>query len=71
MLRVKNDKPGIYPRVKSIMVNYKIRTQRTLCKKIICYYGIMISDLQKLCGLNSKREKLKPKMRFFLPNMAL
>ena len=46
MLRVKNDKPGIYPRVKGIMVNYKIRTQMTLCKKIICYYGIMISDLQ-------------------------
>ena len=29
-----NDKPGIYPRVKGIMVNYNIRTQRTLCKKI-------------------------------------
>ena len=46
MLRVKNDKPGIYLSVKGIMVNYKIRTQRTLCKKIIFYYGIMISDLQ-------------------------
>ena len=42
MLKVKNDKPEIYPRV----VNYKIRTQRTLYKNIICYYGIMISDLQ-------------------------
>ena len=29
-----------------IMVNYKIRIQRTLCKKIICDYEIMISDLQ-------------------------
>ena len=46
MLRVKNNKPGIYPRVKGIMVNYKIRTQRTLCKKIICYYVIIISDLK-------------------------
>ena len=46
MLRVKNDKLGIYPRVKGIMVNYKIRTQRTLCKKIICYYGIMTGDFQ-------------------------
>ena len=46
MLRVKNDKPGIYPIVKGIMVNYKIRTQMTLLKKIICYYGVMISDLQ-------------------------
>ena len=36
MLRVKNDKLGIYPRVKGIMVNYKIRT----------HYEIMISDLQ-------------------------
>ena len=46
MLRVKNYKPGIYLRVKGIMVNCKIRTQRTLCKKIIFYYGIMISDLR-------------------------
>ena len=46
MLRVKNEKPRIYQRVKGIMVNYKIRTQRILCKKIICYYGIMISDLK-------------------------
>ena len=46
MLRVKNDKPGIYLRVSGIMVNYKIRTQRTLGKKIIYYYGIMISDFQ-------------------------
>ena len=46
MLRVKNDKPEIYLRVKGIMVNYKIRTQRTFCKKIIFYYGIMISDFQ-------------------------
>ena len=46
MLRVKIDKPIIYPRVKGIMVNYKIRTQRTLCNKIMCYYGIMIGDLQ-------------------------
>ena len=44
MLRVKNDKHGIYLRVKGIIVNYKIMTQRTLCKKIIFYYGIMISD---------------------------
>ena len=43
MLRVKNDKLGIYPRGKGIMVNYKIMTQS---KKIICYYGIMINDLQ-------------------------
>ena len=46
MQRVKNYKPEIHPKVKGIMVNYKIRTQMTLCKKIICYYGIMISDLQ-------------------------
>ena len=46
MLKLKNDKPKIYLRVNGIMVNYKIRTQRTLCKKIICYYGIMISNLQ-------------------------
>ena len=46
MLRVKNNKPRIYLRVKGIMVNYKKRTQMILCKKIICYYGIMISDLQ-------------------------
>ena len=46
MLRAKNDKPRIYPRVKGIMINYKMRTQGTLCKKIICYYGINISDLQ-------------------------
>ena len=46
MLTVKNDKPRIYQRVKGIMVNDKIRNQRTLCKKIICYYGIVISDLQ-------------------------
>ena len=46
MVRVKNDKPVIYSRVKGIMVNYKVRTQRRLCKKIIWYYGIMISDLQ-------------------------
>ena len=46
MLRVKNDKPEIYPRFKGIIVNYKIRKQMTLYKKIICYYGIMTSDLQ-------------------------
>ena len=46
MVIVKNDKPRIYQRVKGIMVNYKVRTQRTLFKKIICYYEIMISDLQ-------------------------
>ena len=46
MLRVKNNKPEIYLSVKDIMVNYKISTQRTLCKKILCYYEIMISDLQ-------------------------
>ena len=46
MLRVKKDNSRIYLRVKGIVVNYKIRTQRTLCKKIICYYDIMISDLQ-------------------------
>ena len=38
--------PEFIQEVKGIMVNYKIRTRRTLCKKIICYYGIMISDLQ-------------------------
>ena len=46
MLRVKNDKPRNLSRVRGIMVNYKIRTQRTLCKKIFFYYGRMINDLQ-------------------------
>ena len=57
MLRAKNDKLGIYPRVKGIIVNYKIRTQRTFCKKIICYYGIMISDLQIEWTLRTKQQK--------------